>query len=277
MDRREFLEQAFAAALVNGDFDVDPEHLARLTSVINPQRARNVFSVFRRTIRPDMLWSPFVSDLTYELYRFYQSFIAGERPKLAISCPPQHGKSWAAEDFIAWIAGRHPDWKTIYASYGEELGVMRNLNLQRLFTSPRYREIFPELRVGESRARGAWQLNTNLIEYVDHAGSFRNTTVRGQITGMEQHLGVIDDFVKGRAEAMSKTERDKTSAWFADDFMPRMNKDSGLLCIATRWHPEDLIGRLLKKFPEMRTVTFTAIAEKDEGWRKGPVRNVVGN
>jgi hypothetical protein len=75
-----------------------------------------------------------------------------------------------------------------------------------------------------------------LIEYVERTGSFRNTTVRGQITGMEQHLGVIDDFVKGRAEATSKVERDKTWNWFSDDFMTRMNKDSALLIVATRWH-----------------------------------------
>jgi hypothetical protein len=111
-----------------------------------------------------------------------------------------------------------------------------------------------------SRASHRLALNSNLIEYVDHVGSFRNTTVRGQITGMEQHLGVIDDFVKGRAEANSKVDRDKTWNWFADDFMTRMNKDSGLLVIATRWHLDDLIGRLMKKFPEMRTVTYRAIA-----------------
>jgi hypothetical protein len=134
---------------------------------------------------------------------------------------------------------RNPDLKTIYASYSEDLGVMRNLNLQRLFTSQRYNEIFPELLVGDTRSRGlrtSWQLNSNLIEYVERTGSFRNTTVRGQITGMEQHLGVIDDFVKGRAEATSKVERDKTWNWFSDDFMTRMNKDSALLIVATRWH-----------------------------------------
>jgi hypothetical protein len=56
-----------------------------------------------------------------------------------------------------------------------------------------------------------------LIEFVDHKGSFRNTTVRGQITGMELNLGIIDDFVKGRAEAGSKNDRDKTWNWFTDD------------------------------------------------------------
>jgi hypothetical protein len=47
-------------------------------------------------------------------------------------------------------------------------------------------------------------------------------------------------------------ERDKTFSWFTDDFMPRMNKDSALLVICTRWHIDDLVGRLMKKFPEVR-------------------------
>jgi hypothetical protein len=67
--------------------------------------------------------------------------------------------------------------------------------------------------VGHTHSRGlgaVWQLNSGLIEFVDHFGSFRNTTVRGQITGMELNLGIIDDFVKGRAEASSKNDRDKT-------------------------------------------------------------------
>jgi hypothetical protein len=78
MDRREFIEQAFSAALVNGDFDVQPEQLARLVSVVNPERARNVFSVFRKSIRPGILWGPFVADLTYELSKFYKALVAGE-------------------------------------------------------------------------------------------------------------------------------------------------------------------------------------------------------
>ena len=67
---------------------------------------------------------------------------------MAILCPPQHGKSWAAEDLIAWVAGKRPDSKTIYASYSEDLGELRNRNLPRLFTSQRYQHVFPNFRIG---------------------------------------------------------------------------------------------------------------------------------
>ena len=68
--------------------------------------------------------------------------------------------------------------------------------------------------------------NTQLIEFVDQRGSFRNTTVEGQINGFELHLGVIDDPVKGRAEVQYKTARDKTWSWFTDDLLSRMSRQT---------------------------------------------------
>jgi hypothetical protein len=77
-------------------------------------------------------------------------------------------------------------WKTIYASYSENLGVDRNLNLQRLITSQRYQNIFPDTVIGAT----GWQMNTSHFEYVQHAGSFRNATVAGGITGMATVMSV---------------------------------------------------------------------------------------
>ena len=147
-------------------------------TAVNAAAARESFAMFRRTIRPDMLWSPFVGSMTRELQKFHDAFVAGKRPKLAMMTPPQHGKSWAAEDFMAWEAGKNPSLKTIYASYGDELGVLRNMNLQRLFNSPRYQYVFPNLRIGGVGT--GYQCNASLIEYVGGPGSFRNTTVMAQ-------------------------------------------------------------------------------------------------
>jgi hypothetical protein len=90
----------------------------------------------------------------------------------------------------------------------------------------------------------------------------------GAVTGLELHLGVIDDPVKGRAEAFSKTIRDRTWGWFTDDFMTRFNKDAGLLTIATRWHVDDLLGRLIDHFPDVKVLRYPAIAEEDDEFRK---------
>src|SRR3954463_2481913 len=77
-------------------------------------------------------------------------------------------------------------------------------------------------------------------------------------------LGVIDDPVKGRAEAQYKTARDKTWGWFTDDFLSRFAKDSALLIMMTRWHVDDLLGRFLEREHNVRVLSFPAIAEADE-------------
>ena len=70
-----------------------------------------------------------------------------------------------------------------------------------------------------------WAANNNLIEFVGRRGSFRNTTVDGAINGFGLDLGVVDDPVKGHAEANSKLQRDKTWEWFtmtSSIVLPRM-------------------------------------------------------
>jgi hypothetical protein len=177
---------------------------------------------------------------------------------------PQSGKSMAVTDFIAWVAGRNPNVKTIFASYSDTLGERTLLDLQRILNSDNYIKIFGRTRIGLQ----GWKLTTNLIEFSDFGGSFRYTTSLGAVTGLELHLGVIDDPVKGRQEAFSKTIRDRTWSWFTDDFSTRFNRDAGLLCIMTRWHVDDLLGRLIAKHPDMTVLRYPAIAEEDSEFRK---------
>ena len=211
-----------------------------------------------------MIRSWWVEDVTNHLQRFYEDWIAGKRPKMALMAPPQHGKSWAIEDFVAWVAGRNPDKKTIFASYSDDLGVRVNSNLQRTFNSDNYRHVFGKMRIDVPN----WQCNNTLIEYAFQDGSFRNTTVKGQITGHQLHLGIIDDPVKGRQEVASKLNRDATWLWFTDDYMSRFAADGALLVIMTRWHVDDMLGRFIARFPDVQVLRYPAIAEHDEQHRR---------
>jgi predicted phage terminase large subunit-like protein len=208
-------------------------------------------------------WWP--RDVADEFQCFDRSLINGERPKVALLAPPQHGKTVQATDLIAWLAGKRPDLKTIYASYSDELGVAVNTNLRRIMTSERYVNIFGH-RLGDSGSD--WRRNANVLEYVNHRGSFRNTTVEGQITGQGLDIGIVDDPIKGRAEAMSKAVRDKIWDWFTDDFFTRFSDLAGLLMIMTRWDVDDPVGRFLKLFPEAKVLRYPAIAEEDEKYRR---------
>ncbi len=227
--------------------------------------ARESFLSFRKLINPKMKWGWWQEEIATELQQFFDDLIAGKRPKLVIQAPPQHGKSVQIIDFIAWLAGRNPDLRTIYTSFSERLGVRANLKLQRLYDSAIYQEIFPDTKISTKGAIGADSIrNRELIEYCNHDGYFRNTTVGGSITGEGLDLGVIDDPIKGRKEANSLTIRDGVWDWFTDDFFTRFSEDAGLLCILTRWHVDDPIGRLIEKYPDIKVLSYPAIATTNE-------------
>jgi len=229
------------------------------------EECKTCFWVFRRYIHPSMKLGWWQRELANELERFYRSLGKGERPKLVLMAPAQHGKTEQVVDFSAWIAGKRPDLKTIFASYSDELGVTANMRLRRIMTGERYITIFGR-RLGNSGSR--WLQNRNVLEYLNHGGSFRNTTVDGQITGQGLDIGIIDDPIKGRAEAMSKAVRDKIWDWFTDDFFTRFSDSAGLLMIMTRWHVDDPVGRVMKRFPQAKILRYPAIAEVDEKNRR---------
>ena len=249
--------------------DANPglEHILSNLDLIDAswrQIVRDDFAYFRQHIRPGMLWGFWNEVVAIELTEFYKDFVAGKRPKIVICTPPQHGKSWTAVDFIGWVSGRDPNLKTIFASFSDELGMRTNKELQRMLDNDRYRMLFPKTKLAK---RGeTWQRNASILEFAGHSGSFRNVTVEGAINGMELHLGVIDDPHKGRNEAISRTNRDRVWNWFTDDWMARFAENSALMVIATRWHIDDLIGRYQQHDPNIKIVSYPAIAEKDEFW-----------
>jgi hypothetical protein len=79
--------------------------------------ARERFYKFRQLIHPGMIWNWWTREVSDHLEQFYYDMQDGLRPRLALMSPPQHGKSFLATDFIAWLGGLQPDWQTIYASY----------------------------------------------------------------------------------------------------------------------------------------------------------------
>jgi predicted phage terminase large subunit-like protein len=229
--------------------------------LLRREESKICFWAFRRYIHPRMKVGWWQYEVANEVQRFYCSRNKGERPKSMLMAPPQHGKTEQITDFIAWLAGKQPELKTIFASYGDELGVAVNMGLQRIMTSERYVAVFGH-RLGESGSR--WARNSNTLEYANHRGSFYNTTVGGQITGKGLDIGIVDDPIKGRAEANSKAVRDKTWDWFTDDFLTRFSDSAGLLMIMTRWHVDDPVGRFKERFPDAKILRYPAIAEEDE-------------
>lgn len=234
-------------------------------------RARESFWAFRQYMRPTLIKGWFHKELAYALQQFAYDLLTGTAPVLLVQAPPQHGKSLAIIDFLAWLAGLDPDRQTIYTSFSERLGVRANLMLQRVMDSPKYAATFPKTRLaprGVARDNEQHLRNREILEFVGRTGYFRNTTVRGSITGEGAGLGVIDDPIKGREEANSFLIREKTWDWMTDDLMTRFTKDAGILGIMTRWHVDDPFGRLMKMRPDAKVLRYPALAEVDEPNRR---------
>lgn len=224
--------------------------------------ARESFWAFRQFLNPRMKKGWWQRQVALELQQFWNDYTAGLRPILVMEAPPQHGKSVQVIDFIAWICGQNPDLMTIFTSFSKRLGLRANLRLQRIFDSPAYRKIFPETYLTFTKAKKArYVRNSEMLEFVNHTGSFRNTTVNGSITGETLNFGVIDDPLKGRDAANSETIRDKTWDWFTDDFLTRFDDLAALLFILTRWHVDDPVGRLIIQYPNVKVLKYPAIAE----------------
>jgi predicted phage terminase large subunit-like protein len=227
--------------------------------------SREAFIAYRRHLNPRMIAGWWQKLVAYELHRFWLQYQAGYRPKLLLQAPRQHGKSVMVTDFLSWIIGQNRDLKVIFSSFSDRLGLRANLRLQRIFASKRFLGVFgaPILQ-GTGMAQ-----NSKLIEFGGGDGFFRNTTVGGSVTGEGLDVGVIDDPIKGRAEASSQLVRDKTWSWFTDDFLPCFADDGALLMIMTRWHIDDPAGRLEQQYPGVRVLRFPAIAEAEEKYRIG--------
>jgi len=243
-----------------------PEDLEKVYQYFATE-ARENFWIFRQFINPKLKLGWWQKETSKALMEWYKDFEEGKAPWLIIEAPPQNGKSTQIVEFLAWLAGKRPDLKTIYTSYSERLGVRANRTIQRILDSGKYQAVFPETKLNSKNVvtiSNQYQRNMNLLEYVNQSGYFRNTTVRGAIGGEQMDVGICDDLIKGREQAESFTIRDKTWDWFTDDFLTRFSEGGALLGIGTRWHVDDPFGRIKQRYPGAKFLTFKAIAEEDE-------------
>lgn len=220
-------------------------------------KSRESFYTYRKYINyPKFIDGDFTRSITLDLQQFYNDMVAGLRPLLIIMAPPQHGKSCGLTDFASWFLGKLPDNKIIYGSFSDRLGIRANRTIQRILDSDKYHGIFPECVIGGKRVVTAGGLlkNNEIIE-TSAGGFFRNTTVKGSVTGEGLDLGLIDDPLKGRKAANSKAERETVWDWLTDDFMTRFSEFAGTIMILTRWHIDDPAGRMIDQLGDIEKET----------------------
>lgn len=209
----------------------------------------------------------FHRDLSSRLERFLKQVEDKQSPRLMIQVPPRHGKSrLASQEFPAWLLGHHPEWEIITSSYAVSLPVDFSRNIRERLRDETYKATFPKTMLHpESQSVESWRTTDG--------GGFLAAGVGGPITGKGAHVLVIDDPIKNAEEAESQTIRNAIWNWYTSTAYTRLAPGGGILIIQTRWHTDDLSGRVEQQMTEedgepWEIVRYPAIALEDERFRK---------
>lgn len=190
-----------------------------------------------------------------------ESVERGECDRLMVFAPPRHTKSeLASRRFPAWYLGRHPDRQLICATYSGDFALDFGRDVRGIVTSPDYRNVFPDTELSaDSRAANVWRTTQGGISVYVGVG--------GPITGRGAHIALIDDPFKNREEADSEVRREMVWKWYSSTLRTRLMPKGAIVLVLTRWHEDDLAGRLLEQNPdEWKVVSLPAV--RDEGTAK---------
>ena len=205
-------------------------------------------------------------DVCKRLEQFSQDVVDRKSPRLMLFMPPRHGKSTLASiTFPAWHLGRNPKHEFISCSYSGSLAMAFSRKVRHLLREPLYKNVFTDAKLDPtSQSVESW-LTTK-------GGGYVAAGVGGGITGKGAHVFVIDDPVKNREDAESDFNRDLVWDWYTSTAYTRLAPGGGMLVILTRWHDDDLAGRLLRATAEgadeWEVVKYPALAEKEEEFRE---------
>lgn len=212
-------------------------------------------------------------DPTYQMEWFHkviathcEKLLRGEIKRLMVFVPPQHGKSKiVSQAFPEWALGQNPDLRIVGCSYTIDLASQFSRSIQRTIDSKEYQALFPETYLNGSNVRTdtrGYLRNVDIFEIVNHKGFYKAVGVGGGLTGTPVDIAIIDDPVKDALEAYSPTYRERVWDWYNSVLTTRLHNNSKQLFIMTRWHEDDLAGRILKAEPDDWTVlSIPAICE----------------
>ena len=186
---------------------------------------------------------------------------AGSADRLMVLMPPGSAKStYASLLFPPWFLGRHPRAQVIAASHTAGLAEAFGRGVRGLVL-----EHGARLGYGlDPASRAAGRFGTT------RGGSYYATGVRGPVTGRRADLLLIDDPVKGQADADSARVRDGVWDWYRSDLVTRLRPGGRIVLVMTRWHPDDLGGRLLEAGEAWRVIRLPALAEPADPLGRAP-------
>lgn len=183
----------------------------------------------------------------------------GEIDRLMIFMPPRHGKSeLASKRFPAWCLGRNPRRQIIAASYNSDLANDFGRNVRNIVAEAEYGQVFADVTLSPD-SQAANRFNTNA------KGAYVAAGVGTAITGRGADIALIDDPFKDREEADSERRRELVWDWYRSTLYTRLMPGAAIVLIQTRWHEDDLAGRLLEQEPEQWEVLELPALNEERG------------
>lgn len=162
---------------------------------------------------------------------------------------PTHNSEGSSRKLPAFMLGLNPDSKICIGSYAATIARDFNRDVQRIIDTPKYREIFPKTFLNGSNVvtmANTYLRNSDVIEMVGHKGSLRVVGRGGSLTSKTVDVSILDDVYKDYAEGNSPIVRNAAWKWYTTVVRTRLHNDSQELIVFTRWHDDDLIGRIEK-------------------------------
>jgi predicted phage terminase large subunit-like protein len=239
--------EVIAANATADDIATLRRHKAAIDRSIIYERARDDFLTFVMLMFPDPMFPDDLTKTRYDVQPHHRLIIEllekverGEVDRGIVYVPPRHGKTeLVTRLYTAWTMGRSPWKQVILGGYSQEFAETEfGRKIKRIMESDRYRDVFPEVTFdGGSKAVDEMMLADG--------GQIMSKGRGGGTTGKGADLFVIDDPIKDAKEADSETTRADVWEWFNTVANTRLMPGGAIVIIMTRWHEDDLVGRLI--------------------------------
>jgi len=186
----------------------------------------------------------------------------GDKDRVCVNIPPRHGKSQLVSIFYpAWFLGRNPNKKVMMVSHTTDLAVDFGRKVRNLIATPEYKAIFPTTKLAvDSKSAGRWNTSAGGEYYACGVGS--------ALAGRGADLLLVDDphseqdVINGNFSVFEKAYE-----WYTFGARTRLMPGGRVAIIQTRWHMDDLTGRVVKdmsqneRSDQYEVVEFPAILE----------------
>lgn len=251
--------------------DLDPEDIERAVRGMSPAEAQAVLDAMdqvppevpdtplaqAQALDPLYRSRPHLEYLSDRLTTAVEKVQQGESQYVVVSMPPRSGKSQLSSVYFpVWLLHKFPQWQIGLISHDPSLAVLWGRNVRNLIEEKG--EVLGVTLAKDAGAAAEWQTKEK--------GGVTSRSVGQSITGRGFNVLIVDDAVKDYADAHSATKREALWSWWLNNAQTRQNGPWLVVFIGTRWHEDDIIGRLLSHETEgdpdqWENIKFPAIAE----------------